>query len=319
MVPARLAAPLMLGLILVAAPARGFDEVEGARALAMGGALRAMAAGSAGAYLNPAGLPVVKAYVVEGLYENRPQDNTNFVGVSIADSVTSKAGLAAALYYTFMNGEPHINGTTFTRRGHNAGLTLAYPFADRLLLGLNNKYYYADTWVGPQGLAGARSNGYTLDVGALLRVTDSVNLTVVGQNLIDRSSWETPVTLAAGVGVGLSQVVVLDFDAVFRWLQFPARDEEPGRKTIMRAGYHAGGEYFLAQAYPLRLGYSYDIPYHTIANMAYYGATGQGHSYVHGGLGYVTPQFGLELSVRQQVSGPERETLIAFALKLFVQ
>ncbi|HEY3352905.1 MAG TPA: hypothetical protein VGQ83_06625, partial [Polyangia bacterium] len=243
----------------------------------------------------------------------RPQDNLNLVGVNITDSATSKAGLAAGLYSNFMNAEPSLNGLSYTRRGHEAGLAVSYPLAERLILGVTNKYYYLDTTTGAVSLAGARARGWTMDIGSVLRATESVSLAVVGQNLVDMKSWEVPPTLGLGVALSLSQALVFDFDAVIRWLEYPAR------ATKAAAGYHVGGEYFLGQRFPLRLGYSYDYTYRTLSAATDPAVALNADSFFHAGLGYVTPQFGLEVGYRQQVSGDGRESLFSFALKLFVQ
>jgi hypothetical protein len=302
-----------LGLALDAAPAGAFEEMQGARAIAMGGALRAAAAASAAPYLNPAALSLLRAYVVEAAYELRAQDTTSIVGASITDSATSRVGVAAGLYYTFLNGEPKLGTVEYTRRGHEVGLAMSYPLADRLLLGVTNKYFYQDTTAGDSPLPGARNHGYTVDVGLLLRATDSICLTAVGQNLVDEKSWEAPPTLAFGLAFGAASVFMLDFDGVIRWLEYP------GRATQPVGSYHVGAEYFFGGAFPLRLGYSYDLTYRTLMAMTDPAVSESGDSFFHGGVGYLTPAFGLEFGARQQLSGPDRETLLSFALKLFVQ
>jgi hypothetical protein len=303
-------------LTVVAVPAGASEEMLGPRALGMGGALRAASAAEAGPYVNPAGMSLIRSYQVEALYELRPQDSTNAVGLSITDSATSKAGVAAGIYYDFLNADPHVRGLGFTRRGHEVGLSVSYPLADRFILGVTNKYFYVDTTGDGISLAGARSRGWTMDVGSILKLSDAVTFGVVGQNLMDMKSWEAPETLAFGLAVGASNVLVLDFDAVIRWLEYP------GQSTKTIGGYHVGGEYFLAGSFPLRLGYSYDSPYRTLAAMTDPTYAGKGESFFHGGVGYVTPSFGLEFGIRQQLTGPSglsRETLMAFGLKLFVQ
>ena len=301
------------GLLLAAAPAGAFDEMQGARATAMGDGLRAAAATSAAPYVNPAGLSLIRAYVVEAAYELRPQDTTNLVGVSITDSATSRAGVAAGLYYTFLNGQPSFGGVEYTRRGHEVGLAISYPLVDRLLLGVTNKYFYQDTTAGDVHLPGARNRGYTIDVGAILRATDAISVTAIGQNLVDEKSWEAPPTLAFGLAFGAASVFVLDFDGVIRWLEYP------DRSTMVVGSYHLGAEYFFGGHFPLRLGYSYDFPYRALVAMTDPAVSRSGESFFHGGVGYLTPAFGIEFGARQQLSGSDRETLLSFALKFFVQ
>jgi hypothetical protein len=305
-----------LPLLLASRPAAGGEELQGARALGMGGALRAAAASEAGIYLNPAGLPLTKAYSVQALFDFRPQDNTTAVGVAITDSVTNRAGVAAGLYYTFLNAEPKfaldssVGSLGYTRRGHEAGLALAYPLADRFILGVTNKYVYLNSTNEAGNLPGARSHGYTLDVGAVLRLSDAINFAVVGQNVVPMKTWETPPTLGLGLALAALQALVLDVDLVVRWLDY--RDDQKMRTLV---NFKAGGEYFVGNKFPLRLGYSWDLPFRSLAVRTEV----KGESFFHAGLGFVSTQFGIEAGVRQQLSGSEKETLLAFALKLFVQ
>jgi hypothetical protein len=302
--------------LLAPGPASAADEVEGARALGMGGALRAAGASEAGLFLNPAGLPLTKSYSVQALFDFRPQDNTTGVGIAIVDSVTNRAGVAAGLYYKFLNAEPKLTldstlgEVAYTRRGHEAGLALAYPLAERFILGVTNKYVYLNTTDPTGNVPGARSRGYTMDVGLLLRISDAINFGAVGQNVVPMKTFETPPTLGMGLALAAINALVIDADVVIRWLDY--RDD---LKLRMVVGVKVGGEYFVGNRFPLRLGYSYDLPYRELALRT----KDKGESFFHAGLGYMTQQFGIEAAVRQQLSGSQKETLLGFALKLFVQ
>jgi hypothetical protein len=306
----------LVPLLLVSRPAAGIDDMEGARSLAMGGALRAAAASEAGIFLNPAGLSLTKAYSVQALFNYRPQDNATAVGVAITDSVTNKAGVAAGLYYTFLNAtpkftlDPTVGSLTYTRRGHEAGLALAYPLAERFILGLTNKYVYLNSTNEAGNLPGARSHGYTMDVGFVLRFSDAINFGAVGQNVVPAKTWETPPTLGFGLALAALQALVLDVDVVVRWLDY--RDDQKMRTLV---NVKAGGEYFVGNKFPVRLGYSWDVPYRSLAVRT----DVKGESFFHAGLGFMSTQFGIEAGVRQQLSGSDKETLLGFALKLFVQ
>ncbi len=310
----RILAPLLV--VLAAQPAFAGDDIEGARALGMGGA-RASAASEAAVFLNPAGLPLTKAYAVQALFDYRTKDNLTAVGIAITDSVTNRAGVAAGLYYTFINAEPKfsnfsLDGSTisYTRRGHEAGLALAYPLAERFILGVTNKYLYLNSTDQTGNIPGARSRGYTLDTGFVLRISDAINFGAVGQNVVPMKTWETPPTLGLGLSLGLLKAMTLEADVVIRWLDY--RD---GEKLRMVVGVKAGGEYFVGNRFPLRLGYSWDLPFRELAVRS----NAKGESFFHAGLGYMSQSFGIEAAVRQQLSGSDKETLLGFALKLFVQ
>ncbi len=319
----RLTAALVLVALFAAGRAYGADDIQGARALGMGGALRAAGASEAGVFLNPAGLPLTKAYSVQALFDFRPQDNTTAVGVAITDSVTNRAGVAAGLYYTFLNAEPKFStfsldgsNISYTRRGHEAGVSLAYPLAERFILGVTNKYVYLNSTDPTGSIPGARSRGYTLDAGFVLRISDAINFGAVGQNVVPMKTFETPPTLGLGLAFAALSALTVDADVVIRWLDY--RDDQ---KLRMVVGVKVGGEYFVGNRFPLRLGYSWDLPYRQLAvRFDQEGhASSKGESFFHAGLGYITQQFGIEAAVRQQLSGSEKETLLGFALKLFVQ
>jgi hypothetical protein len=307
----------LLALLLLPRPASATDEIQGARALGMGGALRAASASEAGIFLNPAGLPLTKAYSVQALFDFRPQDNTTAVGVAITDSATNKAGVAAGLYYTFLNAEPKFtnfnldgNSIGYTRRGHEAGLSLAYPLAERFILGATQKYVYLNSTDPTGNIPGAKSRGYTMDIGLLLRISDAINFGAVGNNVVPMKTFETPPTLGMGLALAALSALTIDADVVIRWLDY--RDDQ---KLRMVVGVKVGGEYFVGNRFPLRLGYSWDLPYRELAVRTH----DKGESFFHAGLGYMTQSFGIEAGVRQQLSGSDKETLLGFALKLFVQ
>jgi hypothetical protein len=303
------ALPVLLASFLLLVPGRAaaFDEMIGPRATGAGGALRAAGAGSAAVFLNPGGLSLTRAYVIEAAYDFRPGDNSNIVGASITDSVTTR--VAAGLYYTFLNAQPGFGGVEYLRRGHEVGMAVAYPIGDVFHLGVTNKYLYVDTKADSGALPGARAHGYTLDVGGILRLGSVLNLGVVGQNLVNVHSFEAPRTLGLGLAAVLSTLFLLEFDAVIRWRGLPDLATGTALGTRARASYHVGTEYFFGGAFPLRLGYSRDYRF----------AATRDDNFFHAGIGYITTAFGAEFGIRQQLGGSGAETLLAFALKLFVQ
>jgi hypothetical protein len=68
----------------------------------------------------------------------------------------------------------------------------------------------------------------------------------------------------------------------------------------------AGGgiEYLAANMVPLRVGYRYDA--------------GRESHFVTGGIGFVDPKWGIDLSLRQEVDGQEA-TELQLAIRYFVQ
>jgi len=93
--------------------------------------------------------------------------------------------------------------------------------------------------------------------------------------------------------VSLGGLAVVDADAI---LDLTTYD-----KVVTR--YAIGGEYFVANRYPLRLGYSIDPR--------------ESDQFVSGGVGYVDQRFATEVSLRQQIAGGS-DTTVALSLKFFV-
>src|SRR5687768_4896169 len=86
------------------AHARAFD-FPGTRATGMGGAMRATATGDAGPMLNPSGMSLTRAYVLETAYQYVDPGGENDFRTSIVDS-TSGFNVAGGLYYTYRDGDP---------------------------------------------------------------------------------------------------------------------------------------------------------------------------------------------------------------------
>src|SRR5678816_519036 len=125
---------------LLATAAHAQEDLVGARALGMGEAVRAVATGAEAPLNNPAGMSLVKQYVIEGMYGFRVEDLGHHVNVSVVDSVTAR--VAAGLFYTFIYSEPkrgfnwaggQIKEASWTRTGHAAGLSLSMALGDHFM------------------------------------------------------------------------------------------------------------------------------------------------------------------------------------------
>src|SRR5579872_6026413 len=101
--PRRIA--LVVSLLCGAATtARAQNDLVGVRALGAGEAMRAIATGAEGPLLNPAGMSLIKQYVIEAQYGFTVEPLQHAVNVSVVDSVTSR--VAAGLFYSFIYGNP---------------------------------------------------------------------------------------------------------------------------------------------------------------------------------------------------------------------
>jgi hypothetical protein len=264
------------------------------------------------------------------MYGFRVQDTGSVLHLSITDTVTSR--VAAGLYYTYLHGSPNFHFDTggpagASRDGHATGLALAIPLGDRFAFGATLKYLHITTDAqnpfynattnptAPQTLeldsttSGATADGFTFDLGTALRISDALNLAVVGKNLVPLHSVEAPITLGAGLAyhVGNALTLAFDTDVYFdKYHALPPAGAPPGasgaRKTTVRLG--GGLEWLIAGHVPLRLGSFWD--------------QGLPGTYLSAGLGYVGSSFAIDASFRQKVAGGSEQYLLV-GLRVFLE
>lgn len=281
--------------------AYSYGENETARSLAMGGALRALGNGTTSIFLNPANMPLTRLYHIEAGGQFTVEATRALGTATAVDSITSSTRVSGGASFTAGIVDPKGLDRVYT----DFRSAVAYPFGDRFFLGGSFRYLrmvqdgfgilddvtgkkYSPVSGGLVKGAGQRNpfvDSFTFDVGATVRIGESFNISVVGQNLTHPGHSLLPTTFGGGIGIGTKDFSIevdglADFDS---WSKTTAR--------LM-----AGGEYLVANKYPLRLGYRYDQG----ANV---------HS-ISGGLGYITTEMGLELAVRRTLSSTINSTMI---------
>jgi opacity protein-like surface antigen len=278
-------------------PEQGFDlgEIEGARALAMGGAQNALGTSTGALYQNPANLAMARVYHFEGIATLAPQARRQSYGGAVVDSVTNK--LAGGFAGTWNTLDPDGLRRTWT----DLRLGLAYPVSDRISLGATGRYLRANQAVasGPLGASLASDgtsgqalfDGLTFDAGITVVPAQSIRLGLVGHNLTNPGSGLVPTTLAGGIGFLFGDLAaelggLADFSTYSR----------------TRARLNAGLEYFAAGHFPLRIGYRYD--------------EGQKAHSGSAGLGYVDRKWSFEISLRHEFTDAS-STFITAALRFF--
>ncbi len=270
------------------ADADSLSDSLGPREVALGEGLRAGATGGMATTLNPAGLPLTRELVFEGSFGYRPDDRASLVGISACDSTNAAPG---CFYYHYVGNSPEIGGMEYGRRSHVGGITLSRALSPRVNLGVGGKYFDFESDVMGEEAA----SGFNWDLGATARLTDIVNLGVVGYNLVGTKSLEFPRAAAAGVLLRPGQGLAVGFDALWNL----DREGKTGR-------YGGGAEYFISPqagkvGYPLRAGVVHDV------------ATG---TYVSGGAGIATLKLGFDVAARKQVAEGD-ELLITASLRVF--
>lgn len=301
--------------------ARAQADLPGARALGMGEAMRATATGAEAPLLNPAGMSLIKGYSIEAMYGFRVESLGHNLNVSVVDSITSK--LAAGLFYTFVYETPklsykwaggEVDNQSITRTGHVAGLSLSYPLGDRFILGATVKYMYMSTTAPlpmgtvPSQLTLDSINGVTFDFGLLIRLAEKFNVGLIGYNLWDHGSRESPLSLGIGLAYLPIRGLSIDFDTVINFTGFQSYKMDPMTGKVSLDGKVAarlgpGLEYIIAQKVPIRAGVVYD--------------SGLPATYLTLGLGYVSPSFGVDLGYRLKFQGG-LENLLMVGFRLFV-
>jgi hypothetical protein len=209
----------------------GIAELGRARSYGMGGAFRALGAGTEAVEGSPASIAVRKRYLIElgGAWD--PRNPFGFGSVSVMDSVTSP--LAAGLSYSLVAlGEGDAERVAHVNTG-----AFALPIVSAFHVGMSIRHVL---------MTGSRSaNAFTGDAGAVL-LLGPLSISATGHNLINIYNPDFPRTFSAGLGF-TTPVFALAVDG-----RGDFRGEEPAYAV------HAGGEFIIARVVPVRAGYAHD-------------------------------------------------------------
>ncbi len=223
---------LVLGpLASLAAEGPTVRDLMQARSFAMGGAYRALGAGTEVVDGNPAAIGLQKRYLIELSGAWDPRNPFGFGSIGVLDSVTSP--LAAGLSYRLVS-----LGTGDTQRtAHINTAAFAMPFGQALHIGVSTRHIL---------MTGAReANSMTGDAGLLLNLGGFV-LSFAGHNLIDIGNDEFQRYFSASTGfVARTFSLAVDVRGDFN-------EPDP------RFSWGAGGELVLGGVFPIRGGYSFD-------------------------------------------------------------
>jgi len=290
---ALLPAALAVVSILVSARAWAMDDFTGTRAIGMGDAGRAYAVGDTGPMLNPSGMSLVKNFqVLEGSYGYASRLHGHTLHASMVDN-TSGFGVGGGLYYTYRLSEP---GNGMTGHGHEGGLALSFPIANRATFGGTIKYFKLSGIDAPDN----RTGGVTFDLGATVTLLPKLSVAVVGTNLRDLHNSNA----TQGVGYGVALIPMPDLVITADGYTRLTPDNQTGYKgtSVM-----VGGDLTLAGKFDVRIGGGYDA------------ATKNG--YAAAGLTAVSEIGAIDAGIRQDLfvhEGSQRATIVAISLRLFI-
>jgi len=183
-----------LGLVLAVPSLVDAQELtKGSRPGGIGDAVTATSEGANAIHHNPAGIARSVMYAIEGTFEYNPSGSV--LNASVSDSKTNPS-LGAGVSYSYFIGRDENADLT----GHDIRVGIGVPVVpDRVALGVSGRYLkFSDADVEVL-------NGFTLDAGAIIKVTEGLHLGVAGQNLIDPCSLDrcktvAPTTITGGVG-----------------------------------------------------------------------------------------------------------------------
>jgi len=277
---------------------QGYDlgKIETPRDIAFGGAQTALGTSTTALYGNPANMAMAHVYHFEGLAMISPEARRQTYGAGVVDSNTS--ALSGGFGGTWNMQDPD----GIHRQWTDLRLGLAYPLGDRFSVGAAGRYLRADQGIssGPLGASlvsdglpnGPIFNSFTFDLGATLVPMDGLRIGIVGKNLTDPGNGLAPTYVQGGVGYTQS-IFAIEADALADFTTWKGT----------RARYMLGGEVFLANRVPLRLGYRYD--------------DGEKVHALSGGLGYVDKHWSFEASASHDIVGSNPSTMIGLSLRLF--
>jgi len=229
-----------------------FNDLLGVRAQAFGGAYRAVASGNDALYYNPAGMAFSRRYNLDADYIYHPISTAHWTGLSLVDSTTS--ALAAGL-------DVHV-GIDATQKPLNltwlGSFSLAYPIADIFSLGVTLRYVYLSNQTTSNG-----DHKVTGDIGLMLQLPFGLSFAAVGYNLLPTQTTELPLSVGFGAAFHLGAESSIASSPALAFKGFTLAVDYLLKGLLsdktMQHQIAIGGEYYIADIVPIRLGYEWGI------------------------------------------------------------
>ncbi len=274
---------------------------ETTRGIALGTGLRSSAISSSALAYNTAALPLGGLYHIEGNLDYQPSNEVVGLGAVVVDSVTSK--LAAGISFRgFISSADTSDENRRDFDGIDVYLGLGYPLGEAVSLGIAGRYnnfWRSDVPVEDFPVDSTEDDtlakGLNLDASFRIMPASNLQFALLAYNVVydKRDSPYVPVMVGGSFSFNIDKYATLGLDGLADVTSFE------GVQFLIGAG----GEYFVSGIVPLRLGYRFD--------------TGRETHDVTGGVGYTDRHFGVDLSLRQRVSGGDETRLMA-ALRFYV-
>ena len=266
------------------------DTMETARGMALGLGARASATSTSGLAYNAAGLSIGRLYHIESAFTYEPQRSRFSTGGSLIDSHSGPVNMGVNFRYV------HGNGDT-EHGGYDGRVAIGVPIGEHFAVGVTGRYM--SFWrEGADENADPYAEHVTFDASIRVSPIEGLHIAALGYNLIDVGSSLAPLQVGGSISYTFDAALTLAVDGLADLGTF---DEEDG--SIRPEGLLGGSvEYFTGEV-PIRAGYFYD--------------TGRDFHYITAGAGWMNEQLGIDLSWRQQVTGPLDTWLLA-SVRYFV-
>lgn len=295
---------LLLALALACTPAAAraqeasapppAEDFETTRGMAMGpGGARASAASTSALHYNPANLALARTYHIEAFAGYRPQSTRFEFGASLVDSFSSPVAMGVSYRYILGNGQ-------YGHAGMEGRVALAMAVSDAFSIGVAGRY--VSFWrEGPRPEGdnrGPYAEGVTMDASIRVTPLPGFHIAAIGQNLIDFGSPLVPRLAGGSASYTIDNTFTIAIDGLADLSTFTNVDGSLRPEAILSVG----AELFTGEV-PIRAGYGFD--------------TGRSIHQITVGVGYVRPEFGIELSYRQQIVGDD-DTWLMLSGRYFI-
>ena len=259
------------------------ETMETARGMAMGLGARASATGTSGLAYNAAGLSIGRNYHIATAASYEPQAERFSIGASLVDSQSGPVNMGTNFRYIVGNGNDGHSGM-------DGRIALGLPLGEHFAVGATGRYMS----LLPEGQEGGSPLAEQVTLDASIRITPvpGLHFAALGYNLIDVGTSLIPIQVGGSASYTIDSMFTLAFDMLADLSSFTNDDGSLRPEAVLGAG----AEFFTGEV-PIRAGYVYD--------------TGRDLHYVSVGSGWMNQELGIELSLRQQVTGPMDTWLLA--------
>ncbi|MBX3269159.1 MAG: hypothetical protein KF729_02790 [Sandaracinaceae bacterium] len=266
------------------------ETMETARGMAMGLGARASATSTSGLAYNPAGLSIGRHYHVESAFVYEPQNARFSSGGALIDSYSGPVNMGVSFRYVHGNGE---NG----HGGYDGRVALGLPLGDYFAIGATGRY--VSFWREGQEGANPYAEHVTFDAAVRVSPLPGFHIAALGYNLVDVGSSLAPLQVGGSISYTIDNVFTLAFDGLadlgtFRDIDGNIRPE---------ALFGGAAELFTGEV-PIRAGWMFD--------------TGRDLHYLTAGGGWMNQEVGVDVAVRQQITGPTLDTWLLASFRYFI-